>query len=214
MGIADEIGERLRADILSGRIKPDTKLRLEDFRAAFGVSWSPIREGLTRLVAEGLVVTEEPRGYRVAPVSRALYADIVRARILVESAALRESIRQGDDAWEADVLAAYHRLSKFEARRWQKGDFEHWEDWHRKYHDALIAACGSPMLLQFCSVLHDMRDRYRRLFLKILQPNREVAKEHAELTEAALARDVARACALLERHIERNGKAILGAIKE
>jgi DNA-binding GntR family transcriptional regulator len=214
MGIADEVGERLRADILSGRIKPDTKLRLEDFRAAFGVSWSPIREGLTRLVAEGLVVTEAPRGYRVAPVSRALYADIVRTRILVESAALRESIRNGDDAWEADVLAAHHRLSKFEARRWQKGDFEQWETWHRKYHDALIAACGSPTLLQFCAVLFDMRDRYRRLFLKILQPNREVAKEHAELTEATLARDAQRACALLERHIERNGKVILGAIKE
>jgi DNA-binding GntR family transcriptional regulator len=214
MGIADEIGERLRADILSGRIKPDTKLRLEDFRAAFGVSWSPIRESLTRLVAEGLVVTELPRGYRVAPVSRALYADIVRTRVLVECAALRESIRHGDDAWEADVLAAYHRLSKFEARRWQKGDFEQWESWHRKYHEALIAACRSPTLLQFCSVLFDMRDRYRRLFLKILQPNREVAKEHDELTAATLARDAQRACALLERHIERNGKVILGAIKE
>jgi DNA-binding GntR family transcriptional regulator len=105
-------------------------------------------------------------------------------------------------------------LSKFEARRWQKGDFEQWETWHRKYHDALIAACGSPTLLQFCAVLFDMRDRYRRLFLKILQPNREVAKEHAELTEATLARDAQRACALLERHIERNGRVILGAIKE
>jgi DNA-binding GntR family transcriptional regulator len=214
VGIADDISDRLRSDILTGRIKPDTKLRLEDFRTEFGVSWSPIREGLTRLVAEGLVVAEAPRGYRVATVSKAHFADVVRTRMQVECMALRESVKRGDDAWEADVLASHHRLSKFEARRWQPGDYEQWETWHRTYHQTLIAACGSPILLQFCSMLHDMRDRYRRLFLVTHEPNRNVAKEHAELTQAVLGRDADRAGALLERHIERNGKAILGAIKE
>ncbi len=214
MGIADDISDRLRSDILTGRIKPDAKLRLEDFRTQFGVSWSPIREGLTRLVAEGLVIAEEPRGYRVATVSKAHFADVVRTRMQVECVALRQSITRGDDAWEAEVLSSHHRLSKFEARRWQPGDYEQWETWHRTYHQKLIAACGSPILLQFCSLLHDMRDRYRRLFLVAREPSREVAREHAEITKAVLARDAERAGALLERHIERNGKTILGSIKE
>ena len=212
--LTDAISARIRAGILTGRIKPDTKLRLEDLRSQFGVSWSPIREGLKRLVAEGLVVTEEPRGYRVAAVSRAHFADIVRARSLVECLALREAVRRGDDAWEAEVLAAHHRLSKFEARRWRPGDYEEWETWHRTYHQALIGGCGSPILLQFCAMLHDMRDRYRRLFLSAPEPDRNVAKEHAEITQAALKRDAERASELLARHVERNAKAILGAIKE
>ncbi len=212
--LADSISERIRTGILTGRIKPDTKLRLEDIRSEFGVSWSPIREGLTRLVAEGLVIAEEPRGYRVAAVSRAHFADIVRTRMQVECIAVRESLERGDDAWEAEVLSSHHRLSKFEACRWQPGDYEQWEIWHRTYHQRLIAACGSPILLQFCSMLHDMRDRYRRLFLVAREPNRDVAREHAEITQAVLARDADRASALLKRHIERNSKAILGAIKE
>lgn len=212
--LADAISGRIRAGILTGRIKPDTKLRLEDLRSEFGVSWSPIREGLKRLVAEGLVVTEEPRGYRVAAVSRAHFADIVRTRKLVECLALRDAVQHGDDAWEAEVLAAHHRLSKFEARRWQPGDYEQWETWHRTYHQALIGGCGSPILLQFCSMLHDMRDRYRRLFLTAREPDRNVGKEHAEITQAALGRDAERAAELLARHIDRNAKAILGAIKE
>ena len=212
--LADAISGHIRAEILTGRIKPDTKLRLEDLRSEFGVSWSPIREGLKRLVAEGLVVTEEPRGYRVATVSRTHFADIVRTRRLVECLALRESVQRGDDAWEADVLAAHHRLSKFEARRWRPGDYEEWETWHRTYHQALLGGCGSPILLQFCSMLHDMRDRYRRLFLTAREPDRNVGKEHAEITQAALGRDVERASELLARHIDRTAKAILGAIKE
>jgi DNA-binding GntR family transcriptional regulator len=212
VSIADDISERLRANILQGRIKPDTKLRLEDFRAEFGVSWSPIREGLNRLVAEGLVVAEAPRGYRVAAVSKAHFADVVRTRMRVECIALRDAIEQGGDDWEAEVLASHHRLSKFEARRWLPGDFEQWESWHRTYHQNLIAACGSPILLQFCSMLHDQRDRYRRLFLTRREPTRNVAREHAEITQAVLARDAERAVALLGRHIERNGKTILGAI--
>lgn len=212
MSIADDISDRLRSNILQGRIKPGTRLRLGDFRAEFGVSWSPIREGLSRLVAEGLVVPEVPRGYRVAAVSRAHYADVLRNRIRVECIALRDSIERGDDAWEAELLAAYHRLSKFEARSWQPGDFEQWEIWHRNYHQKLIAACGSPILLQFCSMLHDQRDRYRSLFLAKSEPNRNVAREHGEITQAVLARDAERAAALLERHIERNGTTILSAI--
>jgi GntR family carbon starvation induced transcriptional regulator len=212
--LADAVSDRMRAEILTARIKPDTKLRLEDLRAEFGVSWSPIREGLNRLVAEGLVVTEEPRGYRVAAVSRAHFSDLVRVRTLVECLALREAILRGDDAWEAGVLAAQHRLSKFEARRWKKGDYDQWESWHRNYHEVLISGCGSPILLQFCSMLFDLRDRYRRLFLTAGHPDRDVGKEHSDITRAALARDADLACPLLARHIERNAKAILSSIRE
>jgi len=66
--LATAISDRIRSEILSGKKKPGTKLRLDEIKAEFGVSWSPIREGLSRLLAEGLVTTEDQRGFRVAPV--------------------------------------------------------------------------------------------------------------------------------------------------
>jgi len=212
--LATAISERIRSEILTGKKKPGAKLRLDEIRAQFGVSWSPIREGLSRLLAEGLVTTEDQRGFRVAPVSKAHLADIIRNRVALESMALRASIERGDDAWEADLVAAHHRLSKFETRRWEGRELDQWEVWHRTYHDALIRGCGSPILLQFCNALHDVNYRYRQLFLATHEPDRDVAAEHRAIAEAALARDVAQACRLLEAHIERTGHNILQSMSD
>jgi DNA-binding GntR family transcriptional regulator len=212
--LATTICDRIRSDILAGKRKPGAKIRLEALKAEFDVSWSPIREAVQRLVAEGLILTEGQRGYRVAPVSRSDLGEIIRLRALLESMALRSSIEKGDDAWEADVLAAHHRLSKLEDRRWEPNDTEAWERWHRTFHVALIRACDSPILLQFCGQLHDMNDRYRRLFLSAHKFDRDVAGEHRAITEATLARDADKACRLLEAHIQRTGRNILRSMKD
>lgn len=208
--LATAICNRVRAEILSGARRPGGRLRLEELKTHFEVSWSPLREALSRLVAEGLVEADESRGYRVAAVSRAELDDVIRMRAALESMALRQSIERGDDAWEADVLAAHHRLSKLEG----KHDLEEWETRHRDYHAALSRACGSPLLLQFCAQLHEQFARYRKLFLAANPLDRRVASEHRELTEAALARDAERACATMQAHIERTGRNILASIKE
>jgi len=212
--LATTICDRIRSDILTGRRKPGARLRLEDLRAEFSVSWSPIREALSRLVAEGLIQTEGQRGYRIAPVSRASLAEVLRLRTMLESMALRESIEKGDDAWEAEVLAAHHRLTKLEESRWASPSTEEWERWHRIFHDALISACQSPLLLQFCAQLHDLNDRYRRLFLSAHRFDRDVAGEHRAMVEAVMARDASNACRLLEKHIERTGANLLRTMQD
>lgn len=212
--LASTICDRIRTEVLAGRRKPNSKIRLEELKAEFGVSWSPIREAVSRLVAEGLILAQEQRGYRVAPASRTDLAEVLRLRVLLESMALRTSIEKGDDAWEADVLAAHHRLTKYESRRESAIEKEHWETWHRTFHDALIRACESPILLQFCHMLHDMNDRYRRIFLAAHKFDRDVGSEHRAISDAALSRDPKTACALLEAHIERTGRNILASMSK
>ena len=46
--LGNEVFERLRADILSSRLAPGTKLRFDDLRQAYGVGLSPLREALSR----------------------------------------------------------------------------------------------------------------------------------------------------------------------
>ena len=212
--LAEQISSRVRTEILSGTRAPQARIRLDELKSEFNVSWSPLREALSRLVAEGLVQTDESRSYRVAPVSRAEMSDITRMRRTLESMALRAAIEKGDDAWEADVLAAHHRLTKLEAKRQRREDLDQWEEWHRNYHEALTRACGSPLLLQFCAQLHDQFARYRKLFLASHPFDRTVAVEHRKLTEAALARDADKACSVIETHIERTGRNILACIRE
>jgi len=212
--LADAICNQVRTEILSGTRQPQARIRLEELKSHFKVSWSPLREALSRLVAEGLIQIDESRGYRVAPVSRAEMADAIRMRKALESMALRASIEKGDDAWEAAVLSAHHRLSKLEKRRANKEQIAEWEAWHRTYHDVLWKACGSPILIQYCAQINDLFARYRKLFLSSNPFDRQVPGEHRKITEAALARDAGKACALIESHIERTGANILACIKE
>lgn len=207
--LATTIGERLRAEIVTGRKGPGVKLLLHEIRAEFNASLSPIREALSRLASEGLVTAEDQRGYRVAPVSRANLGEILELRVLLECRALRASIERGDDAWEAELLAAHHRLSKYESGERRMSELEEWEGRHRFFHHRLIAACGSPVQLHFCKTLHDMNDRYRRLFLATHEPDRDVPGEHRAIAQAAIARDAEGACRLLQAHIERTVQNIL-----
>jgi len=65
-----------------------------------------------RLVAEGLVVLEDHKGFRVAPVSQEEMLDIANTLLELEAIAIRQAIEKGDDRWEADIVARFHELSK------------------------------------------------------------------------------------------------------
>lgn len=207
--LATSIAQKLREDVLSGHYSPGTRIRLEDIKSNFGVSWSPIREAITRLVTEGLIVSDSQKSYRVAPASKSELIEAIELRVQLETKALKLSIEKGDDAWEIDVVSAQHRLSKLESQKVSRNQAENWEELHQGLHFALTKACESPILLQFCHQLNDIQDRYRRIFFKLSDFDRDVAHEHKLITDATLNRNVKLASKLLADHIERTGRNIL-----
>ncbi len=211
--LANSIATQLRTDIVSGALRPDTKLSIDELRSRYGVSLSPLREALSRLSAEGFVVLEDKKGFRVAPVSRDNCLEVARLQELLETQALTHSVKKGDAAWEEQVVAAYHSLSRLErAERKDGAGVDAWEQQHRRFHAALIAACGMPLLLTFCAALHDFAARYRRLFLASHPFDSDVPGEHRAIMDAALDRNAKKACSLLVTHFERTAQNILSAL--
>jgi GntR family carbon starvation induced transcriptional regulator len=207
--LASTLTAQLRDAILFGQMAPGTRLRLEDLRAQYGVSLSPLREALARLSAEGLVLIEDQRGCRVMEVSESNCREVIKLRCAFESMALAESIRNGDSEWEVEVVAAYHRLSKVDGISVRKMNMPEWERVHSAYHQTLMSACGMPLLMQFCGSLSDRFDRYRRLFLTRHMFDEAVPGEHHAIFEAVLARDEKVALGILTQHIERTGANVL-----
>jgi GntR family carbon starvation induced transcriptional regulator len=199
---------QLRADILGGKLRPGEKLLIERLRDGYAVGATPLREALSRLSSIGLVVAESQRGFRVAPVSLENLLDISRNRVWIEGLAVRAAIARGDRAWEAGIVAAAHRL-RGAALTGPSGVTEEWDRENRLFHEALVAACGSPQLLAFRDHLFDMSDRYRRLAVLDGLHGRDLDTEHDEIMQAVLARDAARAVALLEDHILGTTRATL-----
>ncbi|HEY9280741.1 MAG TPA: GntR family transcriptional regulator [Eoetvoesiella sp.] len=210
--LASVVMGKVRQDILQGRLLPGTKLKLDSMRDEYEVSLSPLREALSRLGAEGLVVMEDQKGYRVAPVSAQNLQEVTALRANLEVMAVAKSIENGDDRWEDALVAAYHRLQRMEESARQGVHLDGWDQAHRTFHIALFSASGLPLLLQFCNTLHDLSDRYRRLFLVKNAHDRDVPAEHKAILDAALARDKDLACSLLRHHIERTGKNLFAIL--
>ncbi len=202
--VVDIAVDRIRSDILCGNLSPDTKLRIDRLRQAYGVGINSLREALTKLTLDGLVEVSGKRGFAVKAISLSDLKDITEMRQFLECRALAQSIEYGDLDWEGRVVSAYHKLSRIE----EKLNDDHtryaleWEKRNQEYHTALISACPSPWLLQFQSIMYNQSQRYRMLsFVETAIPRDETYVEHKQILEATLARDAARATGLLHRHI-------------
>jgi len=208
--LANEVYARLRADILSSKLAPGSKLRFESLKEAYGVGISPLREALSRLVGKGLITAVGQRGFRVAPATIADITDIAMVRAEVEGAALRRSINHGDDSWEADVVAARHRLGLMENRKSSEEiNEERWEVRHREFHMALISGCRSPWLVNLTELLNDQFDRYRRLSVESSLSQGPTILEHQKIMDAVLKRKADLAVRLLHEHINQALRLIL-----
>lgn len=199
--VAAGVWDRVRTDILHGRLVPGRKLKLDGLRETYGASVSTLREVLSRLATEGFVIAEGQKGFEVAPVSAANLREVADLRLLLETRALEDSFRNGDVDWEAQVLAAWHRLAMAERQMEAGGDtrVRLWKQRDWEFHQALIAACGSSALRRLHGRVFDTYLRYQMIALSFRGP--VAAHEHLALRDAALARDAAAAGAILRDHL-------------
>jgi GntR family transcriptional regulator, carbon starvation induced regulator len=199
------VHEAIRDDILSGSLAPSTRLRISMLNKKYNVGASPLREALSRLVSENLVVSVDRRGFVVSPMTLTDFRELTSMRKLLEKEALRLSFQHGDERWEAKLIAAFHRLGRVQERV-DAGDpstIAEWEILNREYHDTLVSACGSKWLLRTREHVYICAERYRRICLSIRNVPRDVQKEHKLIRDAALERDVEKACRLIDEHLER-----------
>ena len=202
--LTEALHERIRQDIILGALQPASKLKLEKLSKSYGVSVNTLRESLSRLAADGLVVAEGQKGFAVLPVSMEDLREITEMRQLLECHALRQSIANADLDWEARLVGAYHKLSKVEALVEAEPEVygEAWERYNLEFHEALIANCQSRWLKLFHRAMYDHSQRYRMLSLQTKPfPRSQSAREHRQLLDAAIARDADTAERVLASHI-------------
>ena len=204
---------QLRDDIIEGRLAPGEKLRVEHLKAHYQVGAGTLREAITRLVSDALVLAEGQRGFRVAPMALEDLEDLTRLRLHIEIDALRQSIRYGDAAWRARLQQVYDELSAFE----QPIRAEHrarWEQLNARFHETLTSAQASPWTVRVLRLLSRHGERYRRYAIGLVDSGRDVHAEHREIFEQAMAGSEARAALALEAHIRATPDLLLRATRE
>jgi GntR family transcriptional regulator, carbon starvation induced regulator len=203
--------ELLRDLIVDARYAPGEKLRIDHLSRELDVSSGAVREALSRLTAEGLVVAEPQKGFVVAPISRRDLKDLTDVRIEIENRCLTESIEKGDVDWEGRVLSIHHRLSSLKSAYLQRGtaDAQRWHEMHEEFHRQLTSACENRWWLRLRRQLYIQSDRYRRLSGPLDETNRDIEAEHTLIANAALARDTEAAVRHMSDHLSRTTAILL-----
>jgi DNA-binding GntR family transcriptional regulator len=199
--------------ILRGQLAPGTRLRLNHLAQQLGLSAMPVREALNRLTREQLVDYEEQRGFAVSPAGVADFESLTLARIWTYEAALRDSIKHGDDAWEDRVVVALHRLSRVPRYLIDADGIRslnpEWDGPHKAFHQALISACRSDRMISMCADLFDHALRYQHLARDRDYGARE--EEHTAMARLVLDRQADAAAESLSAHLNRTHGLIIGA---
>lgn len=211
----EQVYEILRGELLNGGLHPGQKLKMVELTERFGVSQSVVREALTRLTEQGLLVATPQRGFRVRDLSIEDIAELTETRVEIESTAMRLAVERGDLQWETGILAAHHRLERTPVTRDDGMVSEDWATSHRDFHQALLTGCGNRRLEAVASSLRDSAELYRRWYWVLTDDHqRDLAREHRQLKELALARDADRAIEVLTEHIDRAPSLLIAYARE
>ncbi len=210
--LAADVLVRLRNDIIWCRLMPGEPLRFEALKEAYGASFTTLREALTALVADGLVVSLGHAGFRVAPVTPADLTDLTDTRVLIERQLIARSIELGGDDWEVGAAAALHRMQLVLSRHGAKSP--EWKTVHAQFHEALVSAAQSPILVAFRATLFARAERYRTLCALYRKKAPDKAGEHEKLLAAVLSRKAPLAQRLIDAHIRATTAEILAHAQE
>lgn len=203
--------EELREDILTGRLAPREKLLIAHLKDRYQVGAGTLREALSRLISDAMVIAEGQRGFTVAPITIEELSDITSLRVNIETEALRTSINNGDQAWRDTLRETFETLSTFE-QPLNTANAKSWEIANGKFHQALLSACGSPWTLRVIRQLTQHCERYRRYAIG-LSSGRDVHSEHELIYQSAMEGKDARAALALASHIRATPELIISTIQ-
>ena len=209
------VAERLRTDILTGRLRPGEWLRQERLAQEYGVSQMPVREALKKLAAEGLVEHVPYRGARVVEFAPEDVQDLYACRAFIESMAARFAA-QNISTEEVEELAELQR--RMAACRTPE-DLVEYRELNRQFHSAIFAASRRSYLVRTLAQLWAafptmLWSNVPRVATDSL-PSRDQPdiQEHAAIVAALRARDADAAEQAVRHHIETAGHELLAAVR-
>lgn len=154
-----EVYAGIRASLVQGRFAPGEKLVLRQLAKDFGVSLTPVREALHRLIAEGVLTQEHSRSVRVPVLSQQRVLELRDIRVLLEGLA----VERGAARATIPEVARLERLAKeVEAAR-KAGNVALDVQKIAEFSLALYATCQMPVLLRQIEMLWLQTGPYIRL---------------------------------------------------
>ena len=200
-GLAEEVYRRVRADIMSLKIPPDTRVSVDSLARELGVSQTPIREALSMLEANGLVSKRHFAGYATSPrMNRAQLDELFEFRLLIEPHAANKAAEMMSDA-DMAALASGESAPSHDA----------FADMDTEFHRLIARGAKNHLIADSLARLHIHIHIFRSCFRSEIAE--EAVHEHNAIISAIRARDGTQAEGAMRRHIELSYERLRDFIK-
>ncbi|WP_033345889.1 GntR family transcriptional regulator [Catenuloplanes japonicus] len=199
--LADAVAQAVRDGVAAGQLVPSRTYSVYQLAELLGVSRSPVREGLLRLEAAGLVEIQRNRGFRVLPPRAADVEEIIGIRLALEPDAARLAALHGTDAQHALLRDTLDTMARADGEAFWAAD--------RALHDLLLRTAGRP---RSAAIVAQLRTTTALLGPPTTASGRTLAEIHAEhepVVAAVLARDGDAAFAAMRAHLSATGALLM-----
>ena len=205
----------LRQDILELSLKPGEVLAEVESATRLGVSRTPLREAITRLLADGLLVPEGARGVAVATISPADVTALTELREGLDAQAARLAALRGEPKVFALLAHEFAALAKtLPGAEGPGADRAATYELAARLDTAIDEAAGSPALTASLAQIRLRLARVRRLAQDRPARLAEAADEHRQIAESIAWRDPEMAAHAVRFHLRRNLRYALTRLAE
>ena len=203
---------QLRGEILNGVLAPGVAVLEVEQAERIGVSRTPLREAVARLIADGLVVGRRGRGFEVTDISIDSISELYELRQALEVQAIRLAASRRDPAPFIELREAFRLAPDL---------LEHGESGVHRYYllideleDAIDIAVANPFLVGALRAVRTHLARIRRLARRNPLRLRAAATEHLLIIDAIIAGDPSLAAHATHIHLHQSLVSVLAAIDE
>jgi len=205
---ADDALADLRWQIASGYLRPGDSVAEEDLAKRLGMSRTPVREAIGRLVSEGLLTKDGNRTARVFRPSLEDLLEIYEIRLPLEILAATLAAEKADESLHAALTQRFSELR-------DKPVDQTWIMNHEEFHLTLFSGSGRNHLLEVIAGLRLRSEPYVRFAIRVDSKFRERSQtHHAAMIDALAAREPKRMERLVRNHLTHTTERVTELLKE
>ena len=196
--IRDQVYQILRDEICAGKYAPGSWLQETELTEYLGVSRSPVREALRRLVADGLLMEIPNKGVFVKEFTCRDIDEIFDMRVMLESYAIRKSRSRMTSARLQKLFDILGELEHTHAAQ----ELAVYTQSDEILHNRIVELSENSLVISTYDRVRSMNQQFRVLSLSSHRRFDESLEEHRQIVQSLAVGDVETACATNTRHLE------------
>jgi DNA-binding GntR family transcriptional regulator len=205
VSLVDQVVDELRERIADGRVNPGDTLRIESLAREFGISRTPVREAISKLEAQGLVVRRTGYAATVFEPQRNEVLELYEMRTALEPLAARLALPNVTPDLLRELAELVPAMDNFEASNWYS--------LNRRFHHALYVASDRPFLVSTIDNLIARADPYIRIYFKAYDLE-QTQRDHRRILAGVQRDDEAELSDAVAAHLQHVVSGIVELIEE